>query len=82
MVVNMSFKNCLENALVPDVAVAVGDDDDAIIDVIEEMDELRMLVEEDNLIDEAADDCVALAASGDRRASALQAVALAVLVPT
>ena len=92
IVVSVSFRSCRENAPVPDVAVAVWDED-PIIDVIVDIDELRMEVEEDSLIDDAADDCVAedpllvpvdseLAASGITRASAAHAVLFAVLVPT
>jgi hypothetical protein len=94
MVVSVSFTNCLENATVPDVAVAVGDDEeDPIIDVIIDVDELRMDVDEDSLMDDAADDCVdedellvpvdvELAASGTLRASAAQADTLNGFVPT
>jgi hypothetical protein len=92
MVVSVSFRNCPENAPVPDVAVAVGDDEPNI-DVIVDIDELSMDVEEDSRIDDAADDCVdedallvpvdvSRAASGDTRANAAQAVLLTVLVPT
>ena len=83
-VVSVSFKNCLEKAPEPEVAVAVGDEV-PIMDVIIDVDVSLPL--------DAADDCVdedellvpvdvELAASGEVRASAAQAVVLAVCVPT
>lgn len=91
-VVSVSLNICLANALVPDVAVAAAvGDEDPIIDVTVDRGELRILVEEDRRIDDAADDCVddeallvdrKLAASRDTRARAAHAVLFAAFVPT
>src|SRR5436190_703355 len=72
-VVKESFRNRLENAPVPDVVVAVGDEvpiRDAMMDVDVDDDEMSLALD-------AADDWIELAASGEIRESAAQAVVFA-----
>lgn len=89
----MNFEDSLANAPATEFAIAVGEDE-PIIDVIIDVDAVRIDVDDDDkalMDDDAADDCVeedapfvdvSLSASGTVRASAEHAVLLAGLVPT
>jgi hypothetical protein len=91
----VNFKDSLANTPVTEFAITVGEDE-PIIDVIIDVDGVRVDVDDDDktlIDDDAADNCVeedaplvpidvSIAASGTVRASAEHAVLLAGLVPT